>query len=844
MMLAKIDTTANERKPTWPTGPVWEASKAERNWLLWQLARRAEGSKPAKVPVDPATLAPGGASLLAKLTFDEALSAYSALLAKGREGGVGYLPREGSAMVCLDFDRVLDAATGEWTCAEFEEPDWGTYIERSPSGLGLHALVARDPRLVRSYDTGAEPCGVLADASKFFTVTGAREVGEAVVADGALVGFVVNRLGDRLTKAPQARKARPAADGGWFDALKPTEQEDCCAAMLEALPESWATDREQWLRVTMALREYEGLLAIWDEWSGLGGRHYDAVGNRAVWDARDRSGGDLWTIGSLIHEAEALGVDLSGWRSVGMAAKADASDAKGVRLLRRMAAASPTVGEELAEREAEDEAAAVGAASAQRNLTIYAPSVTANNARWIDSAHPSTYEARGMLSNAGVDQYYGRGTAAGLRNVAGMTIGLPIHDARLPHGFNATGVAASGQPTGVVNAFQWREVLPVEDADRGREGLEVWQMMLDRNLPDPVERKWFEQWVAKKVREPWQRQVGVVHVALAQGTGRGAMASFIARLMLRDNVSVIEMSDMIGEGARYNSYLTSALAVVNEMTVEQQAIAHSSRRRMAKAAYELLKSLIDPGEKRMEVNHKYGAKGNVDTFTSFLICTNHADALPVPKGDRRFVILTGNVAQAPSGYYHRAEAAWNDEQALRAVWQHLAEVVDLSDYDTAVAILTEGKSIMMDEALGDVDVQMNDAMAELGEVFGWPVLLTKAMAMHISTWGQGVLDSQNVGRGSAEERGHIVENWYSSNTRVVASNVIRGSMRVYHGGHRVRVRAYFSDEIDALTQSEELKGIPPEGMRERLDRIEVYVKKDEKGRMKARLEELSRRSVQ
>lgn len=93
---------------------VLELAKAEQNWLLVELVPRAK--KPDKIdkrPLDPKRLRPVSKDAAAQLTFEEANAALKAAREQAHDphhGGfcLGYLPREGSAMIGIDLDNCID----------------------------------------------------------------------------------------------------------------------------------------------------------------------------------------------------------------------------------------------------------------------------------------------------------------------------------------------------------------------------------------------------------------------------------------------------------------------------------------------------------------------------------------------------------------------------------------------------------------------------------------------------------------------------------------------------------------------------------------------------------------
>ncbi len=148
-------------KRTLPTGPIWDRAKVERNWMVFGITLSNN-----KVPVNARSGMPIDRLKAACLTFEGAAKATNGLKKKVGEINaridaknadrdpkdelemftafeLGYLPREGSAMVVIDLDKVRNPEEPD------ELPEWvrdmlgETYTEVSISGTGLHMLTAR-----------------------------------------------------------------------------------------------------------------------------------------------------------------------------------------------------------------------------------------------------------------------------------------------------------------------------------------------------------------------------------------------------------------------------------------------------------------------------------------------------------------------------------------------------------------------------------------------------------------------------------------------------------------------------------------------------------------------------
>jgi hypothetical protein len=298
-----------------PRGAAWRAATAERNWLVWRpLPNRDPEKPPRKVPQQAGkNAAPVDA---ATLLFDEAM----ALIAADPRLGLGYLPREGGALVGLDLDDALDERGRllPWAKPFFSGETW---VETSPSGNSLRILLPRDGwPAMNSAEVSGEPA-LIANAMKYFTVTlrpfGApRPVAVAPRLMELMQPVIAGWIAREAERAAEDAKAREAPNGGawaWFNDLTSEQQQKCAAEMLAALPLATRENYEPWRDLTFSVRAYGHLYGAWDAWS-RGSPSYDQFENLKLWEGRERKGGKPRTVGSLIHEAKAAGWDDGPWK--------------------------------------------------------------------------------------------------------------------------------------------------------------------------------------------------------------------------------------------------------------------------------------------------------------------------------------------------------------------------------------------------------------------------------------------------------------------------------------------------------------------------------------------------
>ena len=185
--------------------------RALSQWVAWRYAW--EDGRSAKKRINPRTGRPASPTSPATwATFEEALAAVAA----GTYDGVGFVFTPNDPYVGIDLDGCRDPETGElapWAEEVLER--FGTYAEASPSGTGVHLIVACAaplPPRNRS-ERGGQKVEVY-QQDRYFTVTGAA-IHEAGPADRTadLLAWHAEVVGQPPARpwAPE-RVARP--DGG------------------------------------------------------------------------------------------------------------------------------------------------------------------------------------------------------------------------------------------------------------------------------------------------------------------------------------------------------------------------------------------------------------------------------------------------------------------------------------------------------------------------------------------------------------------------------------------------------------------------------------------------------
>lgn len=205
----------------------------------------------------------------------------------------------------------------------------------------------------------------------------------------------------------------------------------------------------------------------------------------------------------------------------------------------------------------------------------------------------------------------------------------------------------------------------------------------------PDDHEWFLDHIAAKVQDPTYRGPCVILTTPAQGTGRGTLTSMLAKLWGSHNVNTANLSTMVrGFVAEdFNDWLLSSWVVTPE------ARETKGGRRDEARAYESLKEGVDPSPTKHLIKRKYGGQGHEMIYASFVINTNHQDAVVVPPTDRRFFkIHCTPQPETPEFFIELHE--WLEGSWEFGVWQGLS-ARDIGDHNGFAPV---GHGLDMDEA--------------------------------------------------------------------------------------------------------------------------------------------------
>ncbi len=229
-------------------------------WVAWKYIPKADGKKPIKMPICPATGAEASVSNPATWgTFDVAQRRCQ----RDRLAGVGYVFTGSDPFFGYDLDDCIDQegrlAMPSWEIIE----RFATYAEVSPSGRGVKGF-GRGKLLAGGGHSPKDGNVELYDHGRFFCITGRHLKGTPLTLEDCqlyLDEFYRQHFADKL-QAPQRKNGQ--------DKAAFTFTEDAAAAIkaLGKLSPARCDDYDGWLQVGMALSQLGDVgLDLWEEWS-------------------------------------------------------------------------------------------------------------------------------------------------------------------------------------------------------------------------------------------------------------------------------------------------------------------------------------------------------------------------------------------------------------------------------------------------------------------------------------------------------------------------------------------------------------------------------------------------
>jgi hypothetical protein len=265
----------------------------------------------------------------------------------------------------------------------------------------------------------------------------------------------------------------------------------------------------------------------------------------------------------------------------------------------------------------------------------------------------------------------------------------------------------------------------------------VFHWFLEHLVRDPAERAYVYAWLACKVQRPDTVGHSVIMVAAdagqqVQGTGRGTFVTIIEQLFGPAYLTRKNMDDISGRrGNHWNDWIVGKLwCSIPEVLESGEGNTYRDRKRL----YETLKDIFDPNDKRKGIQKRGTTAFDDNCYMTGIMATNHADALVIPRGDRRFAIISNGARMTPDMV--KTILAWRADPAnIGALYRELFQYDWRAQYDpSGNPIMTTAKQRMIELSEGGSDAAVHEfrsfAQAQGIEIVSDALIARWALAIH------------------------------------------------------------------------------------------------------------------
>jgi len=156
-------------------------------------------------------------------------------------------------------------------------------------------------------------------------------------------------------------------------------------------------------------------------------------------------------------------------------------------------------------------------------------------------------------------------------------------------------------------------------------------------------------------------------ITSSQQTGKGVLLAMLKMIFGHNRVVPAESTTFSDKASQFNEFLDKSL------------FNFCDEAKFNRAAYDKLKAWVY--EPYLHINKKNGFKGTAETFSNWLIFSNHLNSAVIGKEDMRLAVSIMRDIRRPSSYYADLFAQIEDpNQVLVSHFVAMLEARDLSNF--------------------------------------------------------------------------------------------------------------------------------------------------------------------
>lgn len=250
-------------------------------------------------------------------------------------------------------------------------------------------------------------------------------------------------------------------------------------------------------------------------------------------------------------------------------------------------------------------------------------------------------------------------------------------------------------------------------------------------VPDRAERERFLDWLAHTEQFPGVLpHTHYLMVTKQTGIGRNWLASVLARVWAGATRLGFDLIGAMQSG--FNGPLSRRLLViVDELKAADTGYGSAQHAQQLKAMLTTEHRTINPKYGRMHVEYN---------CARWLMLSQHYDALPLERADRRVIVITNPPERKPVEYYRHLYSLLDDADFINAVAQYLATRNIEGFNPSEPAPLTESKQKAIEASMSDVE----RALIELRNGTRARLMTSSAIGEYLESCGVRVLQGRGL----------------------------------------------------------------------------------------------------
>lgn len=205
------------------------------------------------------------------------------------------------------------------------------------------------------------------------------------------------------------------------------------------------------------------------------------------------------------------------------------------------------------------------------------------------------------------------------------------------------------------------------DGEYNKKHIKTFKRFISYLIPDETDREFYLDWLAAKCQDMAFRGPAILMIAPSQGTGRTTLGNMVGELLGKENVEKVPFERLAGGqgGSQYNDWIVKPMIITDETA----AIGDDQKKW---SVYERLKELFDTTPELVRVNPKFGKQRFQTTYSSFMLFSNHEDAMQIADNDRRIYVMNNAPIPEKPEYFVKLHE-WLETDWAQAVWRWLRQ---------------------------------------------------------------------------------------------------------------------------------------------------------------------------